>query len=104
MEQRTRDNWLGKWRLSHSAMLGIGLGVACQTAPTAAATRSNFLDATATVAQTAAKITGQGAPMATDYTKGKYVGFDTHTYPGDATMKAWKDTPGSPYKWVGYYL
>ena len=19
-------------------------------------------------------------------------------------MKAWKETPGSPYKWVGYYL
>jgi hypothetical protein len=58
----------------------------------------------ATVAQTAAKITGQSAPMATDYTKGHYIGFDTHTYPGTATMKAWKNTPGSPYRWVGFYL
>jgi len=85
-------------------MLGIGLGIACQTSPTAPATRSNFVDAAATVAQTAAKITGQSAPMATDYTKGRYLGFDTNVYPGDATMKAWKQTPGSPYKWVGYYL
>jgi hypothetical protein len=85
-------------------MIGVGLGVACQTSPTAPATRSKLLDATATVAQTAGKLTGQPSPMATDYTKGSYVGFDTHTYPGDATMKAWKETPGSPYKWVGYYL
>jgi hypothetical protein len=61
-------------------------------------------DVAAAVAQTAAAVTGQKAPLATDYTKGHYIGFDTHTYPGTAVMKAWKQTPGSPYKWVGYYL
>ena len=42
--------------------------------------------------------------MANDYEKGKYVGFDTHTYPGTGVMRKWKQTPGSPYSWVGYYL
>ena len=32
------------------------------------------------------------------------MGFDTHTYPGDKTMRAWKAAPGAPYRWVGYYL
>jgi hypothetical protein len=32
------------------------------------------------------------------------MGFDTHTYPGDRTMRAWKSAPGAPYRWVGYYL
>jgi hypothetical protein len=30
-------------------------------------------------------------------------GFDTSLYPGDATMRAWRE-PASPYTWVGYYL
>ena len=30
-------------------------------------------------------------------------GFDTSLYPGDAAMRAWRQ-PGSPYRWVGYYL
>jgi hypothetical protein len=59
---------------------------------------------TAGVAQTAAAVTGQQAKIADEVQKGHFVGFDTHTYPGTMTMKAWKDTPGSPYKWVGYYL
>ena len=58
----------------------------------------------ASVAQVAAAVTGQDAPMADDYTKDRYVGFDTHTYPGTATMTAWKKAPGAPYSWVGYYL
>ena len=49
-------------------------------------------------------MTGQDAKLADEYEKGHYVGFDTHTYPGTTVMKAWKDTPGSPYQWVGYYL
>jgi hypothetical protein len=61
-------------------------------------------DAAAKVAQAAAAVTGQDAPVANDYEKGKYVGFDTHTYPGTAVMRTWKETPGSPYSWVGYYL
>jgi hypothetical protein len=31
-----------------------------------------------------------------------FPGFDTGIYPGDAAMRAWRQT--SPYVWVGYYL
>ena len=42
--------------------------------------------------------------MADAQQAGKNMGFDTHTYPGDKTMAAWKAAPGAPYRWVGYYL
>jgi hypothetical protein len=42
--------------------------------------------------------------MADAQLAGKHLGFDTHSYPGDRTMRAWKNAPGAPYKWVGYYL
>jgi hypothetical protein len=104
MQQRTRG--IGRRaRIGRAAVIGIGLGmVACQTTMTSPPERSKVADVAAGVAQTAAAMTGQKAPLATDYTKGHFVGFDTHTYPGTAVMKAWKETPGSPYKWVGYYL
>lgn len=35
-------------------------------------------------------------------TSDSYLGFDTNVYPGDQTMRAWKDE--GPYQWVGYYL
>lgn len=66
--------------------------------------QSTFATVAANVAQVAAAVTGQEAPMAEAYTQDRYVGFDTHTYPGTPTMTAWKHTPGSPYSWVGYYL
>ncbi|HEX3865297.1 MAG TPA: glycoside hydrolase domain-containing protein [Gemmatimonadaceae bacterium] len=56
------------------------------------------------VAQAAAAVTGQDAPISDDYSEGHFVGFDTHTYPGTATMRAWKNAPGAPYSWVGFYL
>lgn len=31
------------------------------------------------------------------------LGFDIGVYPGDGALSAWK-YPGSPYRWVGYYL
>jgi hypothetical protein len=34
---------------------------------------------------------------------GRHLGFDTSVYPGDATMRRWKEA-GAPYEWVGYYL
>jgi len=37
-------------------------------------------DIAAGVAQTAAAVTGQTSPFANDHMKGKYVGFDTHTF------------------------
>ena len=61
-------------------------------------------DAAATGAQVASAVTGQPSPIADEQLDGKHIGFDTHTYPGDKTMRAWKNTPGSPYRWVGYYL
>jgi hypothetical protein len=65
---------------------------------------STFATVAANVAQAAAAVTGQDAPMAESYTKGRYVGFDTHTYPGTPVMRTWKETPGAPYSWVGFYL
>jgi hypothetical protein len=61
-------------------------------------------DAAATVAQVASAVTGQPSPLADEQMDGKHLGFDTHTYPGDKTMRAWKSAPGAPYRWVGYYL
>ena len=63
-----------------------------------------LISAAASVAQAAAAVTDQPAPMADEATNGKVMGFDTNTYPGDATMQAWIKTPGAPYKWVGFYL
>jgi hypothetical protein len=86
-------------------VIAAGAGAAaCHGTPTDPTQRSTVADAAAKVAQAAAAVTGQDAPVANDYEKGKYVGFDTHTYPGTAVMRTWKNTPGSPYSWVGYYL
>ena len=90
-------------------MAGIATGWACGSgSPTEPVVKneqkSAVADIAAKVAQAAAAVTGQTAPIADDYEKGHYVGFDTHTYPGTGTMKAWKETPGAPYSWVGYYL
>jgi len=88
-----------------AAAIAAGAGAAaCHGAPTDPTQRSAVADAAAKVAQAAAAVTGQDAPVANDYEKGKYVGFDTHTYPGTGVMRTWKQTPGSPYSWVGYYL
>jgi hypothetical protein len=65
---------------------------------------SGFVAVAANVAQVAAAVTAQDAPMADAATKDHYVGFDTHTYPGTVTMTAWKNAPGAPYSWVGFYL
>ena len=58
----------------------------------------------ATVGQVAAAVTGQDAPLADEAQAGKWLGFDTHTYPGDEKMRAWRNAPDAPYHWVGYYL
>lgn len=90
-------------------MAAVATGWACGTAaPTdpggGTEQKSAVADVAAKLAQAAAAVTGQKAALADQYEKGHFVGFDTHTYPGTATMKAWKHTPGSPYSWVGYYL
>lgn len=77
---------------------------ACSNSATDPLHRSEVAHVAAQLAQAAAAVTGQDAPIADAYEQGHYVGFDTHTYPGTSTMRAWKETPGSPYSWVGYYL
>jgi hypothetical protein len=84
---------------------GVVLGIfACAATPVEPQDESPVADVAAKVAQVAAAVTGQKSPMADGYEQGRHVGFDTHTYPGTATMTVWKKTPGSPYKWVGFYL
>ena len=90
-------------RICVVAALVVG-SLACRGAPAEPAERSPVADVAAVVAQTAAAVTGQESPVADSYERGHYVGFDTHTYPGTAVMRAWKHTPGSPYDWVGFYL
>ncbi len=86
-----------------TAMLGLMLG--CGDSPTSPDGANNgVVQAAATVAQVAAAITGQDAPLADEAKNGRNLGFDTHTYPGDKTMRTWKEAPGAPYSWVGYYL
>jgi hypothetical protein len=92
-------------RWARALALGVALGAfACNAAPDEPGDRSAVADVAAKVAQAAAAVTGQEAPLADSYEEGRHVGFDTHTYPGTRVMKIWKETPGSPYKWVGFYL
>ena len=97
--------------LARSAALFVigvaGVAIACgraSTEPGAESEHSKVADVAAQVAQVAATVTGQTSPMADAQTAGTHLGFDTHTYPGDKTMQAWKSAPGAPYRWVGYYL
>jgi hypothetical protein len=74
---------------------------ACNRSPTASDATGR---AASKVAQIAAAVTGQDAPMAAEANDGTFLGFDTHTYPGDDKMRAWRNAPNAPYTWVGYYL
>ncbi|MDB4893635.1 MAG: hypothetical protein JWL61_5490 [Gemmatimonadetes bacterium] len=86
-----------------AVMLALMLGCGdSSTSPVGA--RNELAQAAATVAQVAAAVTGQEAPLADEAKAGKSLGFDTHTFPGEKTMRAWKNEPGAPYSWVGYYL
>src|SRR5918999_1368235 len=38
-----------------------------------------------------------------DARKGRHLGFDTYSYPGDEVKHAWREAD-VPYEWVGYYL
>jgi hypothetical protein len=95
-------------RRAAAAVLGIaGCAIACgraSTEPDQDPADSRVADVAAQVAQVAAAVTGQEAPIADAQQQGRNMGFDTHTYPGDKTMAAWKAAPGAPYRWVGYYL
>src|SRR3954471_24415291 len=91
-------------RFSAQFVAGAMLTLAACSAEPTDPTRSTFATVASGVAQAAAAVTGQDAPIAEEYQKGRYVGFDTHTYPGTLVMKAWRNAPGAPYSWVGYYL
>ncbi len=80
------------------------IGIACGRASTAPNAAERVANAAAQVAQVAAAVTGQDAPLAADQLDGRHLGFDTHTYPGEKTMRAWKNAANAPYSWVGYYL
>lgn len=77
------------------------LAFACNRSPTGAERAG---EVSAKVAQVAAALTGQSAPLANEAQNGHFLGFDTHTYPGDDKMRAWKNAPKAPYRWVGFYL
>ena len=92
-----------RWIVASLAASG-GLAIGCGQASTEPGVGDAVANAAASVAQVAATVTGQDAPLADEQLDGKHLGFDTHTYPGDKTMRAWKEAPGAPYRWVGYYL
>lgn len=105
---RTVRTWV-RGHFVELATAALAMGWACgRTATTEPLPqneeRSPAANFAAKVGQVAAAVTGQQAKFANNYEKGRYVGFDTHTYPGHATMTAWKKAPGSPYSWVGFYL
>lgn len=94
------------WRRPIAVGMAGLLIFACGKSPTSAEAAARV---SARVAKAAAAITGQDAPMADEALAdenetGPWLGFDTHTYPGDERMRAWKDAPDAPYRWVGYYL
>lgn len=80
---------------------GASLVFACSKSPVATDQAATI---SAKVAQVAAAVTGQEAPIANEFEQGRYLGFDTNKYPGDEAMRAWKNAPNAPYSWVGYYL
>src|SRR4051812_17477657 len=82
------------------AVLPIVVASSCKDGD---ATRTSIADASARFAMTAAAITGQDAPIASEVANASYMGFDTGDYPGDDAMRAWR-TGDSPYHWTGYYM
>lgn len=77
---------------------GIGLGV---LAIAASFTGNRIFDAPAkgvsdVIAQSVANIARNVEPAT-------HLGFDTYAYPGDETMRAWRDE-SVPFEWVGFYL
>jgi hypothetical protein len=91
-------------RAAGALLIATGVAIACGRASSEPGGAQNVANVAAAVAQVAATVTGQQAPMADAQLGGKHLGFDTNIYPGDKTMSAWMHAPGAPYKWVGYYL
>jgi hypothetical protein len=104
MLQRARTSWVITAAAVSTAALatpwivrnGIGELESIETTAAGAAVAEAF-DAglQADLAQLASNVTGGST--------GRHLGFDTSDYPGDRTMRTWKEA-GAPYEWVGYYL
>ena len=103
MMRRRRPDLLLK-RLTTLFAVLTAIGIACGRSSTEPGGMTKVADAAANVAQVAAAVTGQDAPLADEQLDGKHLGLDTHTYPGNKTMRAWKTAANAPYSWVGYYL
>src|SRR5690348_17876916 len=85
------------------ALLSLFLGAAALSCGDGGLSRAHVATFTGEVAEAAAAITGQQALLAAEVRQGGHMGFDTGIYPGDAALRAWRDS-GAPYEWAGYYL
>jgi glycoside hydrolase-like protein len=99
--QPSRPSNQFRWQRALALACAGALIFACNRSPTST---DKAAEVSAKVAQVAAAVTGQQAPLADEAEEGKWLGFDTHTYPGDAKMRAWRNAPNAPYHWVGFYL
>ena len=91
-------------RITGALALAGALVAGCGSSATGPDGGKLVANAAASVGQVAAAVTGQDASLSDAQLDGRHLGFDTHTFPGEKTMRAWKDDPGAPYRWVGYYL
>ena len=85
------------------ALLCLFLGAAALSCGDGGFSRAHVATFTGEVAEAAAAITGQQALLAREVRQEGHMGFDTGVYPGDAALRAWRDS-GAPYEWAGYYL
>ncbi|MEO7086306.1 MAG: glycoside hydrolase domain-containing protein, partial [Gemmatimonadaceae bacterium] len=102
--RRTAATTVGRKWIDGFFRAAVGAAAVASVACSRGDESQRIASITANIAQAAAAVTGQDAQFADEVAGGHYVGFDTHTYPGTTTMRAWKETPGAPYSWVGYYL
>ena len=83
---------------------GVGqLEAVEQTAPGGAVAGAFDQDAADRLEHTDGSSIGVGGLTGVSRVAGRHLGFDTHTFPGEAALRVWK-TSGAPYEWMGYYL
>ena len=88
------------WIVRH----GVGqLEAVEQTAPGGAVAGVFDQDAADRLDHTDGSTIGVGGAPNVSRVAGRHLGFDTHTFPGEGALRAWK-TSGAPYEWMGYYL
>ncbi len=83
---------------------GVGqLTAVEQTAPGGAIAGAFDQDAADHLDHTDGSVVSVGGAPGLPRVAGRHLGFDTHTFPGQAALRAWK-TSGVRYEWMGYYL